>query len=245
MCKYISLQLSWPITVTKTIPWTPARWIFQSPQEEQVLSLSPYTFTTCSRLNSTGVKSALRLHTKTRQGHQTTGMGKLLVKCWESTKNQRTKSKETIPWSHLTFGSIAPGQKLPENQATGIHINAQEGVTVEANRTLQHFWSHVTTSSNLAMDRGWLSHRGKESIWSTLIIQPVIKLWWSQQLNKHACLHSMVSHSCSPFTQTAGPYGQGLKGRCSQPQEWCKKKTVALRTQILLQVHLSNHSEIK
>ena len=149
-----------PVTSERTSP------VVKSPHFHYLLTSQQHLSQICT----------LRLHTKTRQGHQTTGMGKLLEKCWESTKNQRKNSQDTIPWSHLTFGGIAPGQELPENQAAGIHVNAQEGVAVEANRTLQHFWSHVTTSSNLAMDRGWLSHRGEESIWSTLIIQPVIKL---------------------------------------------------------------------
>lgn len=49
----------------------------------------------------------------------------------------------------LTVGGSAPRRKLPEDQAEGVHVDAQEGVALEVDGALKDFRSHVAPCSHL------------------------------------------------------------------------------------------------
>lgn len=49
----------------------------------------------------------------------------------------------------LTVGSGASCRQFPEDEAEGVHVNAQEGVTLEIDGTLQDLGGHVAPRSHL------------------------------------------------------------------------------------------------
>lgn len=49
----------------------------------------------------------------------------------------------------LTVGLCAARHQLPQHQAHSIHVYPQEGVSLEVDGSLEHFWSHVTPRTHL------------------------------------------------------------------------------------------------
>lgn len=54
----------------------------------------------------------------------------------------------------LTVGSFAAGHELPQHQPHGVHVNAQKGVSLEVDGSLEHLGGHVPPRAHLHEDRG-------------------------------------------------------------------------------------------
>ena len=54
----------------------------------------------------------------------------------------------------LTVGSFAAGHELPQHQPHGVHVDAQKGVSLEVDGSLEHLGGHVPPRAHLREDRG-------------------------------------------------------------------------------------------